>query len=172
MDDPNENRREALHRLREPGVHLQTVVQAWAHNAGVVERDGDPLCGAPSGPMTRAEARVTCPECREMMKTLPRRTDEIQREEALRRLRPAQELFGRGDAGQWSRYERNSDETARMVFSVWDSGASSIFSGMENTALLTRQEAEARLRFLRGIVKASLQDWSQEIEGLRRALEP
>lgn len=160
---------EALRRLRDPGVHLQTVVQAWAHNAGVVEREGDPLCGVPSGPMTRAEARVTCPKCRELMETLTRRDDE--REEALRRLRPPSELFGHGDMGQWSRYERDSDETARMVFSAWDSGASSIFSGMENTKLFTRQEAEARMRFLRGIVKASLQDWSQETEGLRRALE-
>lgn len=68
-----DKRDEALKRLRDPDVHLQTVVQAWAHNAGVVEREGDPLCGVPSGPMTRAEARVTCPKCRELMETLPRR---------------------------------------------------------------------------------------------------
>jgi len=57
------------------------------------------------------------------------------------------ELFGRGDMGQWSRYERGSgDEAAQIVFSAWDSGASSVFSGMENTELFTRHEAERRLR--------------------------
>ncbi len=95
------------------------------------------------------------------------------REEALRRLRPATELFGRGDMGQWSRYERDGDETARIVFSVWDSGANSIFSGMENTTLFTRHEVEVRLNFLRGITKISLQDWAgaDETKSLRRALE-
>ncbi len=65
-------REQALRRLRDPGVHLPTRVEMWAHDAGIVTRDGDPLCGAPSGQMVRAEARVTCPGCREKMKTLPR----------------------------------------------------------------------------------------------------
>jgi hypothetical protein len=65
-------REQALRRLRDPGVHLQTVVQAWALGAGIVRRDGDPLCGASGGKMVRAEARVTCPGCREKMKTTPR----------------------------------------------------------------------------------------------------
>lgn len=64
-------RGEALRRLRSD-VHLQTVVQAWAHNVGIEERDGDPLCGVPTGQMTRAEARVTCLECRKLMEELPR----------------------------------------------------------------------------------------------------
>lgn len=50
------------------------------------------------------------------------------------------------------------------------SGASSISSGMESTALFTRHEAEKRLSFYRGIVKISLQDWTSEIESLHRAL--
>ena len=95
----------------------------------------------------------------------------LRRTEALHRLQTAQELFGRGDMGQWTRYERGSgDEAARMVFSAWDSGASSISSGMESTALFTRHEAEKRLSFYRGIVKISLQDWASEIESLHRAL--
>lgn len=104
------------------------------------------------------------------------------RVEALHRLQTVQELFGRGDGGQWSRYERicgeatgqmpGSDELITVVvFSAWDSGASSISSGMESTALFTRHEAEKRLSFYRGIVKISLQDWTHEIESLRRALE-
>jgi hypothetical protein len=71
-DQSDLRREEALRRLRDPGVHLQTVVEAWAHDAGIVERDGDPLCGATGGKMVRAEARVTCLDCREKMKTLPR----------------------------------------------------------------------------------------------------
>jgi len=71
---------------------------------------------------------------------------DLRRREALRRLRPPDELFGRGDMGQWSRYERGGNEAAQIVFSAWDSGASSIFSGMENTELFTRHEAERRLR--------------------------
>jgi hypothetical protein len=72
MGTSDVSREEALRRLRNPDVHLQTVVQAWAHDAGIVERDGDPLCGASGGKMVRAEARVTCLDCREKMKTLPR----------------------------------------------------------------------------------------------------
>lgn len=65
-------RERALRRLQDPDVHLQTVMQAWAHDAGVVERNGDPLCGATGGRMVRAEARVTCPACRKLMEELPR----------------------------------------------------------------------------------------------------
>jgi len=97
--------------------------------------------------------------------------DDGARQEAKLNRWAATELFGRGDGGQWSRYERGGDETARIVFSTWDSGASSIFSGMENTTLFTRHEAEVRLSFLRGIAKISLQDWAGETESLRRALE-
>ena len=67
-----ERKEEALRRLRDPDVHFPTIVQMWAHDAGIVTRDGDPLCGAAGVQMVRAEARVTCPRCREMMKTLPR----------------------------------------------------------------------------------------------------
>lgn len=65
-----DKRDEALKRLRDV-VHLQTVVQAWAHDVGVVERDGDPICGSSGGQMVRVEARVTCSKCRELMKKLP-----------------------------------------------------------------------------------------------------
>lgn len=60
-------REEALRRLRDV-VHLQTVVQAWQHDRGMVEREGDPVCGASGGKMVLAEARVTCPACRERMR--------------------------------------------------------------------------------------------------------
>jgi hypothetical protein len=69
---------ESLRRLRAPGIHLPTVVEMWDPNVGMIsERDGDPLCGVSSVgvQMTRAEARVTCPKCRELMKTLPRRDE-------------------------------------------------------------------------------------------------
>ena len=65
-------RERALRQLQDPGVHLPTRVEMWAHDAGIVTRDGDPLCGAAGGQMVRAEARVTCPGCREKMKALPR----------------------------------------------------------------------------------------------------
>lgn len=66
---------ESLRRLRDPGIHLPTVVEMWERNVGISERDGDPLCGASGvgAQMTRAEARVTCSKCRELMETLPRR---------------------------------------------------------------------------------------------------
>jgi len=89
------------------------------------------------------------------------------REEALRRLRPVGELFGRGDMERWSWYRRDDDDDGgRLVFSAWDSGASSIFSGMENTELFTRSEAEARLL----IITQDAGVHSYEIEGLRRVL--
>jgi len=54
-------------------------------------------------------------------------------EEALRRLREPDELYGLGDMEQWAVYRRDDkNEAARVVFSVWDSGARCVFSGMEN----------------------------------------
>lgn len=162
-----DKRDEALRRLQDV-VHLQTAVQAWAHDVGVVERGGDPLCGSSGGQMVRAEARVTCPKCRELMEMLPRRDDEIRREEALRRLQSAQELFGRGDQQQWHRYERDDGrDVSQTVFAVWDSGAKSLFSGMENTALFTRPEAEVELTRLMQDADAN----SYEIGALLHAME-
>jgi hypothetical protein len=65
------SREEALRRLQEV-VHLQTVLQAYARTEGIVDREGDPLCGANGGKMVLAEARVTCSACRKLMEELPR----------------------------------------------------------------------------------------------------
>lgn len=98
----------------------------------------------------------------------PRRDDEIRREEALRRLQSAQELFGRGDQQQWHRYERGDGrDVSQTVFAVWDSGARALFSGMENTALFTRPEAEVELARLMRDADVN----SYEIGALLHALE-
>lgn len=49
--------REALHRLREASVHLQVFKYPRA----------TVLCGSMSDLLTRTEAHVTCPECRDLM---------------------------------------------------------------------------------------------------------
>lgn len=83
------------------------------------------------------------------------------RREALRRLRPIQELFGRGDMLQWHRYLRD-DAQNDWLFAAWDDGRKDVFSGMEGTTLWSRAEATERLR--------GLDPRSFEAEALRRVL--
>jgi hypothetical protein len=78
-------------------------------------------------------------------------------------------LYGRGDMEQWSRYERNDDETtaAFAVFQVWEQGERNIFAGMENTALYTQREAEGHLEVL---IKRADPAHDFEIASLRKVL--
>jgi hypothetical protein len=65
------------------------------------------------------------------------------RREALRRLRPPDdELFGRGNSGQWARYVRGNKTFAdKTVFAAWDEGSRHVSLGAENTGLFTREQA-------------------------------
>lgn len=78
-------------------------------------------------------------------------------------------LYGRGDAGQWSRFERSDDENtvAYAVFQVWEQGERNIFSGAENTALYTQREAEGHLEVL---IKRANTAHDFEIASLRKML--